>query len=77
MTVALLYLAGVLLIFVALHFVRGRQSEMWRPNIPRQSASRGPRTHHTREESHPAQLMPYGTPGKDEKPVLSRSVDIQ
>ena len=73
MTVALLYLAGVLLIFVALHFVRGRQSEMWRPNIPRQSASRGSRTHPTREEPHPAQLMPYGTPGKDEREGVDHS----
>ena len=73
MTVALLYWAGVLLIFVALHFVRGRQSEMWRPNIPRQGASGETRTHQTGEESHPAQLMPHGTPGKDEREVVDHS----
>lgn len=35
MTAALMYVTGVVLFFLLLHFIRGRHSELWRRSVPR------------------------------------------
>lgn len=40
MTVPLLYLAGVLLVFLTLHYARGSRSPMWRPSVTRPQEDR-------------------------------------
>lgn len=56
---ALLYLAGILLVFLVLHLVRGRQSDLWRRSVPRQLASKPSEAQRNDGETQPAASVPY------------------
>ncbi len=53
MTTALLYLAGIIVVFLVIHFARARSSELWRRSVPREPthklSKKGPCCH-TRPE---------------------------
>ncbi len=56
MTTALLYLAGIIVVFLVIHFARARSSELWRRSVPLEPAQRTPEN--SRGHTNPDLSMP-------------------
>lgn len=70
MTAVFLYLVGIVFVFLVLHFVRGRQSNLWHRSVPRQSTSQPLAARRNYGETTPGVSVPYEEVKTDERKVV-------